>query len=310
MDLKQLRMFVEAADAGGLSRIAVKYGVVHATVSKQITALEGELGGKLFHRTGRGLALTELGQALVPRARVLLGEADLLLSATQDLAAVPRGQVTVGIQSSATRLLGSALLRQARERYPAIRVRVMEGYSAHIRQWVASGQADLGIVNSYGSASGRGDAVARVRLWLVGPGSEAAVRQTSVRFAALARLPLALPGHPNGLRLMLEETARRCKVALNVAMEVDSIPILKDLVSGGGLYTILPLHAVIDDLHAARVDAALITHPALTRSLSITATRAHPLSTAARLIQRLIREVAVDLAAGNAWEQPLQIRAG
>lgn len=303
MDLKLLRVFVEAADAGGLSRIAVKRGVVHATISKQIAALEQAVGGRLFHRTGRGLALTELGETLVPRARNLLEDADALLVATQELAATPRGQVTVAIQSSATRPLGSALLRQARDQYPGIRVRVMEGYSAQIQQWVASGQADLGIVNSYGSASRKGDVIARVRLWLVGASHEAIVRLPSVRLSALAGLPMALPGHPNGLRLMLDETARRHKLALNVMLEVDSIPILRDLVAGGGFFTVLPLHTVTDDLRTRRMAAAPITHPALTRALSITATRANPLSTAARVIQRLTRQVAADLATRNAWEE-------
>lgn len=303
MDLKLLRVFVEAADAGGLSRLAVKRGVVHATISKQIAALERAVGGRLFHRTGRGLALTELGETLVPRARHLLEDADALLVATQELAATPRGRVTVAIQSSATRPLGSALLRQAGDRYPGIRVHVIEGYSAQIQQWVASGQADLGIVNSYGSASRKGDVIAHMRLWLVGASHEAIVTLPSVRLSALAGLPMALPGHPNGLRLMLEETARRHRLALNVMLEVDSIPILRDLVAGGGFFTVLPLHTVTDDLRTGRLAAAPITHPVLTRALSITATRAHPLSNAARVIQRLTRQVAADLATRNAWEE-------
>lgn len=303
MDLKLLRVFVETADAGGLSRVAVRRGVVHATVSKQIAALERQLGGLLFHRTGRGLALTEIGTALVPRARHLLAEADALLAATLDLTAVPQGQVTVAMQSSATLPLGSALLRQARAQYPGIRVRIIEGYSAQLQQWISSGQADLAIVNSYGSAD-RGDVVAQVRLHVVGGRDESAVQRPSVRIGALSQLPLALPGHPNGLRLMLDEAARRHKLQLNVAMEVDSLPILRDLVAGGGIFTVLPRHTVADDLLVGRVKTALLTHPTLTRALCIVATRAHPLPTAARLILRLARQVAAELAARNVWEAP------
>ncbi|WP_051954114.1 LysR family transcriptional regulator [Xenophilus azovorans] len=302
MDLKHLRMFVDAADAGGLSRAAVRHGLVHATVSKQIAALETDVGGRLFHRTGRGLTLTELGQALLPRARHLLGEADSLLTATRDMAAEPTGVVTLAIQSSLARLIGSALLRKALQLHPGIRVRVMEGYNAHIQQWVASGQADLGIVNSYGGARRRGDAIADVRLWLIGSRQAAVARQSSVRLSTLARLPLVLPGHPNGLRVMLEDAARRHRLQLHVAMEVDSIAIQRDLVAEGDLFTVLPFYAVVDEVRAGRVSASPIVAPVLTRSLVIAATQAHPASAAARAIYRLVRDFAADMSRRNAWE--------
>ena len=69
MDLKGVRAFCSVAEGGSFSRAAAALGVAQSVLSRQVSALEGELGGRLFHRTGRGVQATELGQALLPRAR-------------------------------------------------------------------------------------------------------------------------------------------------------------------------------------------------------------------------------------------------
>ncbi|MBA8881881.1 LysR substrate-binding domain-containing protein [Phyllobacterium myrsinacearum] len=61
MELEDLRIFVEVADAGGVSSAAIRLGISKSMVSRRITRLEGELGAQLFARTTRGIALTEAG---------------------------------------------------------------------------------------------------------------------------------------------------------------------------------------------------------------------------------------------------------
>ena len=82
MDLKGVRAFCAVADGGSFSRAAASLGLAQSVLSRQVSALEGELGGRLFHRTGRGVQATELGLALLPRARTLLAEADQLVTET------------------------------------------------------------------------------------------------------------------------------------------------------------------------------------------------------------------------------------
>ncbi|MDO9218780.1 MAG: LysR family transcriptional regulator, partial [Lacisediminimonas sp.] len=61
MDLKQLAFFVLAAELGSLSRAAAALGIAQSAMSRNVSALESELSGRLFYRTGRGMSLTELG---------------------------------------------------------------------------------------------------------------------------------------------------------------------------------------------------------------------------------------------------------
>ena len=66
MDIKQLQLLAELADAGSLSKVCATRGIAQSALSKQIAALETDLGAKLFYRTGRGVVLTELGKAMLP----------------------------------------------------------------------------------------------------------------------------------------------------------------------------------------------------------------------------------------------------
>jgi DNA-binding transcriptional LysR family regulator len=231
-------------------------------------------------------------------------ESEQLQNETRASAAVPMGQVTVAIQSSATRPLASRLVRRCRERFPGIELRMMEGYSGHIEEWLANGRADIGIINRYGrDASRRDEPLLHVSLSLVGPSSDPVTAKKRLRFASLARLPLVLPGVPNGLRLMLNETARREGIALRVTMDVDSLVVIKDLVEGGGVYTILPLHAVFDETRSGRLRAVPIVDPGLSRALVLATTTQRPLTRASREIVRLIRELVEELAASGQWQK-------
>ena len=62
MKISQLEYFVSAAKHNSFTKAAKEYFTVQSAVSQQITALEDELGFRLFHRTGKGLTMTPAGE--------------------------------------------------------------------------------------------------------------------------------------------------------------------------------------------------------------------------------------------------------
>ena len=76
MELEQLRHFIAAAEAGSFSAAARLLYISHSTVCRSVSALEEELGVRLFERTSRDFRLTRAGETLLPQARGLLDEAD------------------------------------------------------------------------------------------------------------------------------------------------------------------------------------------------------------------------------------------
>ena len=76
MEYAAWRLFIDASELGSLSRVAASYGTSQPYISRQISELEQECGGRLFQRTGRGVVLTELGQRIAPKVRAWLASSD------------------------------------------------------------------------------------------------------------------------------------------------------------------------------------------------------------------------------------------
>ncbi|NAS20274.1 LysR family transcriptional regulator [Herbidospora sp. NEAU-GS84] len=114
--LRDLRYFVAVADDLHFTRAAERLFVSQPALSKQIRALERQLGFPLFDRDAAGVTLTPQGAALLPVARDLLGRwAEGLESARE---AAPAGTLVIGMQTSVGRDLHRATLRRFRDRMP------------------------------------------------------------------------------------------------------------------------------------------------------------------------------------------------
>src|SRR5580704_7107231 len=109
MDIRQLKAFVEVAANGSYARSAAITGVAQSALSRQMSALERGIGGRLFHRTGRGVVLTELGERMLPRARALVADADAWQKAAREERTQPHGEVTLGVVPVASRGLIASL---------------------------------------------------------------------------------------------------------------------------------------------------------------------------------------------------------
>src|SRR5574337_1395398 len=107
MDHAAWKLFIDAVELGSLSKVAVAYGTSQPHVSRQISELEQECGGRLFQRTGRGVVLTELGQRVAPKVRAWLASTEQLENDIRTTAGKPIGKVRIGIMPSAAHPLVS-----------------------------------------------------------------------------------------------------------------------------------------------------------------------------------------------------------
>ncbi|HVU00448.1 MAG TPA: LysR family transcriptional regulator [Polyangiaceae bacterium] len=89
MSLDQLRCFVAVADSGTTHAAALRLHVSQPPLSRQIRALEAELGVDLFVRTSRGMRLRPEGERLLPRARAILSAVDAAVREARDFAFGP-----------------------------------------------------------------------------------------------------------------------------------------------------------------------------------------------------------------------------
>jgi len=291
MDLKQLHLLVDLVEAGSISKVCATRGIAQSALSKQIAALEKDFAARLFYRTGRGVVPTEFGVAIMPRVRALLAEAELLRDEIRARAGVPSGPVRLAMQASITLALAGPLFSRLKREFAQIELRLMEGFSGSIEEWLANGRADVGVLARYGTHLSRMDeALATHELYLVGPHGDALTAWPDFRFHELARAPLVLPGVPDGLRMMLAEVARKHAVPLDVSLEVDSLTAMKEIVASRAGYTILSRQAVANEVAAQRLQVSRIVEPVLTRTLVLATSAQRPLTSAARTVANLIRE--------------------
>jgi LysR family transcriptional regulator, regulatory protein for tcuABC len=252
VELRQLRYFVRVVELGSMGRAAADLGVVTSALSQQISRLEGELATRLLQRTSSGVAPTDAGLAFLRQAQLALRHADdAVLAAQQQRLS---GHVSLGLAPTTGAVLGLPLMHAMRERYPDVRLHLVESLSGYLTDMLNARRLDLAVL--FRTEDARRWSVMPLlseRLFVIGaatlPGFKAGGR---IRLAALSGLPLILPSGPHGLRATLDAAFASAGTTPLLAAEIDSLALLMDAVRAGFAATIQPGAAI------ARVDGATL----------------------------------------------------
>ncbi len=121
-DFEGLAMFAKVAEERSFAGAARTMGVSVATVSRAVTRLEERLGGRLFNRTSRRLALTDYGQMLAERASKIYAEAEEAEDFARETSSRPRGLVKLAVPMSFGARWVAPALPEFIRRYPDIAV--------------------------------------------------------------------------------------------------------------------------------------------------------------------------------------------
>ncbi len=306
MDLKRWSYFCAVAEAGSLARAAQAMEIAQSALSRQIALLEAACGGRLFHRTGRGVVLTRLGEAVQPKARALLEQADRLALEVREAANVPSGLVKLGVLPSAARVLVGELFEDLRRRAPGVRLHVMEAFTGLLDEYREAGRIDLSVMNRYRRTDPREEPLGTFDTYLVGPAGDHVTASETIEFRKLDRLPLVLPGLPSELRIRLEQHARELGIRLDIVLEMEALMTIRDVVAKGRIYTILPSYAVAQEVEHHTLSISRIVKPALRRVMCMDISTARPLSLATREVASAIRTISKRLVAEGTWPRSLQ----
>ena len=290
-DLARLQLFISVAREGSLTRAAASLGTPQPAISRQIARLEQECGGRLFLRTGRGVALSPLGERVMPRVQAILRHALELSSELDEEVDAPSGEVRIGILPSLHLTVVVPLFQALRRRMPGIRLQVFEGSAGQIDQWLATGFVDIGLPYRYGPTMIDAERLVTVSSWLVGPVGDRITSGKTVKFTQLNGLPLVLPGAPSGVRVLLAQLARKADIKLNVVLEADSTQIQKAIAGSAGAYAVMPMHAFAGELEAGILQAARIVEPRIDRAIAMGLTSARPATPATREVAKSIRRL-------------------
>ena len=306
MELRQLRYFVRVVELGSMGRAALDLDLVQSALSQQISRLEGELSTRLLQRSPQGVTPTEAGVAFFREAQLTLRHADQAMRAAQQ--ARLTGTVSVGLAPTTAAVLGLPLIRAMRERYPDVRLHMVESLSGHLAAMLHARELDLAVLFDarLQAQTARCWQVRRLLqedLFLIGSRQYGALLPAEgLSLAQLADTPLILPTGPHGLRSTLDVAFARAQVTPRVVLEIDSLAMLMEAVDAGLGATLQPWAAVSRFADAAdRFHMARITDATMQRVNHLCSLSDDELSPAALAARVVLGECAQKLVHQGRW---------
>ena len=196
MSLKTMRYFCEVVEAGSAANAAERLFVAPTAISMQLAQLESQLGGELFDRSRRPMALTDLGKFFYPRAKELLQQMSRLDSEARGIASGSGGWLSIGFTRSATFSLLPRAIRRFRAAYPEVQLDLVEALSEYQPAQLRQNRIDVGLSRFIGDFEAPDDLTHAVKLDdpLVAalPIHHPLARRKSLTAAALAEVPFIL----------------------------------------------------------------------------------------------------------------------
>jgi LysR family hydrogen peroxide-inducible transcriptional activator len=291
MELRHLETLIAIDEEGTFTAAADALRTVQSNVSEQVRQLEAELGVTLLARGRSGATPTESGQVVLNHARRIRRELQLLHEDVAALQGLQVGRASFGIVGTASRWLVPALVADLRGRAPGIELRVNEGASERLLAEVLTEELAQAVVTA---------PVPDERLAVDHLMEEALVGLAPlgtdlppepVPFEVLAALPLVLPPVANPLRFEIEQVARARGVPLTVAVEVEGIRLIADLVAANAGVAVLPETALPPELTSMRIFTIADLPP---RRLMLVSLKASPLSLADQAVRETVLRIVAD----------------
>jgi len=301
VDIRHLRNFVAIVDCGSLSKAADRVFVAQSALSQQLATLESLLGTQVLLRSSQGVVPTEAGKVLYRHARAMLRQMEQMREEVARPGAAEIGPVVFGLPSTMVEVLALPLYQRVRAQLPGVRLHLFEGMSGYLGELLAHGRLDVAIQFVGDAARGLNiQPLLEEDLYVVGdtghvhPAEDCPVRE-------LDGVPVVIPLHAQGLRMLVERSFAASAVELNVVSNVDSFRAMLAIARSGDACAILPLSALVPRSADDAVPLRKLVDPGIRRAVGIAWSTSLPHTNAAAAVCRIAAELAKELVATGAW---------
>ncbi|MCJ0763885.1 LysR substrate-binding domain-containing protein [Variovorax terrae] len=300
MDLKQLEYFVRVAELGSFTRASAVLGIAQPALSRQVRLLEVELRQNLLVRNGRGATPTEAGKLLLAHGRGILHQVERAREELGRVRGALAGRVAVGLPPSLAKVLTVPLMRAVRLQMPDAAVSISEGLSTSMQEALLTGRLDIALLyNAQPTAEIDIAPLLEEDLFLVQarpPGLPEDPPPSAIALRDLAQLPLVIPSRPNAIRMLVETELANLGCRPRIALEIDGVSAILDLVADGAGSAVLSRNAVAGSGRPGAFAVRPIDSPPLRTKLSLATSSQRPGTLTLQATLNLIRQTAQRIA--------------
>jgi LysR family cyn operon transcriptional activator len=261
MLLRHIRYFLAVAEHANFTRAAEALHVSQPTLSQQIRQLEDTLGVPLLDRSGRTVRLTDAGAAYRLYAQRALQNLEAGRRAIHDVQELTRGSLRLAVTPTFTAYLIGPLVDEFSQRYPNVTLSIREMAQEQIEVLLDEDELDVGIAFEDTRSPEIETEVLLVEALalVVGKSHPCARRTRAMALGGFEGLALVLLNEAFATRGYVDRYCRQHGVAPQIAIEVNSVSAVVEIVRRGRLATVLPV-AIADestDLCAIRLEPPL-----------------------------------------------------
>ncbi|HEX7115465.1 MAG TPA: LysR family transcriptional regulator [Steroidobacter sp.] len=260
----RFRYLYEAARLGTMRAASEKLNVATSSISRQIAALEKELGMRLIEGGRRKIKLTEAGNAAFAYYREMRAHEEVFLSRVEELRSLRSGTINLAVGEAFISDAFSEVLQSFMRKYPGLTVRVKMSGTNNAIELVREDEAHFGLIFDVPR-----DPKVRARLTLsqplkaiVHPKHELAGRK-SVKLSELGQHSIGLPEDSFRLRQIVREAEHVDGVFLQPGLIANSMMLLKDFAKCGRGLTFLPEFLAQPHLSEGKLIAIPVDNPVM-----------------------------------------------
>jgi len=242
--VRQLQMFVEAADTASFTRAAERLRVSPAAVSFQIKQIEDGTGFALFERIGKKVAPTDAGRALLAHARIVLQTLHDADQALMALSGVLSGRAKIGAVSTAKYIVPHIMAHFQRQ-FPGVTIDLRFGNRRQIATALARGEIELAVMGRPPAESDlTADAFAAHPTLLVAAPDHPLATAPALVPTDVAGVALIAREEGSGTRLLMDKLCADAGIPPRITMTADSNETIKQAVMAGMGIAVLSQHTV------------------------------------------------------------------
>jgi len=291
MEIRQLRYFIAAVEAGNLRAASKSIHISHAALSMSLKNLEEDVGVKLLDKGRSGVKMTPAGEKFLVAAHSLIRQINDLRASLPGREDNPTGNVRFGLAYGLNNALAPCLFSFLSDHYPGIDLEIEEGNTTSLRRLFENDVIQLMIgYDVVEKMDQQCESLYVEQLYFVSPYDEALENETEIEFQKLANIPIVCSPGTNAMRTTLDKYSFDNDVPLHLLSDFQSAHASVKITEAGMANTISTWDEVFDCVSQKTLIARKIVNPVLERTVSLVSSLRSEPSFATNAVIGVIKE--------------------